>query len=392
MLRNRWFILGVLFVARFSLGFQFQSAGSVAPFVVEDLGIDYTRVGTLVGLFMIPGLFLAVPSGFIGKRFGDKRIVLIGLALMAAGGALAGAADSYGMIVLGRLVSGAGGAFLFVLMTKMLFDWFAGRELSIGMSIFIIGWPVGIAAGQAVQGTIAEASSWNFVFYLTALGCMIGFATMAALYRSPEDAEARDTGSFSKLSGRELWLIVLAGFIWMFGNGAYVVFLSFGPTLLLERGATIAGSAVTVSLMSWMFLFALPLGGYVATRYNAPNIVMVAGLGASVVLGAMIPYVGMSTVMFILFGITSAFAVPVIAALPAEVLRPENRAPGLGIYFVWYFVGSALIPVLGGWAKDLTGTAVYSLLMGTAMYAACIVLLGLLRLEQRRLPILVSDD
>ncbi len=120
--------------------------------------------------------------------------------------------------------------------------------------------------------------------------------------------------------------------------------------------------------------------------------VIQAGLGASVVLGAMIPYVGMSTVMFILFGITSAFAVPVIAALPAEVLRPENRAPGLGIYFVWYFVGSALIPVLGGWAKDLTGTAVSSLLMGTAMYAACIVLLGLLRLEQRRLPILVSDD
>ena len=77
---NRWFILSVLFVARFSLGFQFQSAGSVTPFVVEDFAIDYARVGTLVGLFMIPGLVLAVPSGFIGKRFGDKPMVLIGLA------------------------------------------------------------------------------------------------------------------------------------------------------------------------------------------------------------------------------------------------------------------------------------------------------------------------
>ena len=38
-------------------------------------------IGTLVGLYMIPGLFLAVPSGFIGRRFGDKRIVLLGLAL-----------------------------------------------------------------------------------------------------------------------------------------------------------------------------------------------------------------------------------------------------------------------------------------------------------------------
>lgn len=392
MLRNRWFILGVLFVARFSLGFQFQSAGSVTPFVVEDFGIDYTRVGTLVGLFMIPGLFLAVPSGFIAKRFGDKRIVLIGLVLMAAGGALSGMADSYEMLSLGRLISGAGAALLFVLMTKMVIDWFVGRDLFVGMSIFIIGWPVGIAAGQAVQSLIAEASSWNVVFHLTALGCLIGFAAMAAFYRSPEDAEARDTGSFSKLSGRELWLVVLAGFIWMFVNGAYVVFLSFGPTLLLERGATIANSAATVSLMSWVFLFALPLGGYVTTRYDAPNIVMVAGLGASVVLGAMIPYVGMPMVMYILFGIAVAFAAPAIAALPAEVLRPENRGPGLGIYYIWYFIGSAFIPVLGGWAKDLTGTAASSLLMGAVMLAACIVLLGLFRLEQRRLPISVSDD
>lgn len=115
----------------------------------------------LVGLYMIPGLVSAVPSGFIGRRFGDKRIVLLGLALMLAGGAIAGAAKSYDTVVAGRLLSGAGAAFLFVLMTKMLTDWFVDKELFVGMSIFIIGWPIGIAAGQAVQGSIAQASSWS---------------------------------------------------------------------------------------------------------------------------------------------------------------------------------------------------------------------------------------
>ena len=51
------------------MGFQFQSTGSVTPFIVADLDIDDTRVGTLVGLFMIPGLVLAIPSGFIGSAF-----------------------------------------------------------------------------------------------------------------------------------------------------------------------------------------------------------------------------------------------------------------------------------------------------------------------------------
>ncbi|MEA2872978.1 MAG: hypothetical protein QOH67_2954, partial [Hyphomicrobiales bacterium] len=36
MLESRWFILAVLFAARFALGYQFQSAGSVAPFLIRD--------------------------------------------------------------------------------------------------------------------------------------------------------------------------------------------------------------------------------------------------------------------------------------------------------------------------------------------------------------------
>lgn len=120
---------------------------------------------------MIPGLVLALPSGFIGRRFGDKRVVIVGLFPMVMGGALSGVASNYATVDVGRLLSGAGAAFLFVLMTKMLTDWFADKELFVGMSIFIIGWPVGIAAGQAIQGPVAEAISWNAVFFVTSFGC-----------------------------------------------------------------------------------------------------------------------------------------------------------------------------------------------------------------------------
>ncbi len=236
MVINRWLILGVLFIARFALGFQFQSAGSLTPFIVRDFDVDYTGIGTLVGLYMIPGLFLAVPAGFIGKRFGDKRIVLVGLALMLIGGAIAGAANSHAMVVLGRVVSGGGAALLFVLMTKMVTDWFADRELFIGMSIFIIGWPVGIAAGQAVQASIAVASSWSFVFYLTAIGSALGYLAMAFVYRPPPELEQAPKASLFSLSRREFVLVNIAGLVWMFINGAYVVLLSFGPVLLLEQG------------------------------------------------------------------------------------------------------------------------------------------------------------
>ena len=135
------------------------------------------------------------------------------------------------------------------------------------MSIFIIGWPIGIAAGQAVQASIAGASSWNLVFYLTALGCTIALPAVSAFYRPPPDFEAGATGAFSALNRRELSLITLAGLVWMFINGAYLVLLSFGPVFLHEQGASFAAAGRVVSLMSWVFLFSLPLGGYLAIRY-----------------------------------------------------------------------------------------------------------------------------
>ena len=84
--------------------------------------------------------------------------------------------------------------------------------------------------------------------------------------------------------------------------------------------------------MSWVFLFALPLGGYLATRYKIPDIVVVSGLLVCVILGALIPYTSIPVVTFTLFGIAYAIAVPVVSSLPALVLHPENRGPGFGIF------------------------------------------------------------
>jgi MFS family permease len=384
MLSNRWFILAILFVTRFCLGYQFQSAGSVAPFLISEFALDYRQIGTLIGLFMLPGLVLALPGGLLGKHFGDKPVVLIGMAAMVLGGVLSGVAHSYAVISAGRLITGAGAVFLVVLMTKMVTDWFAGKELFLGMAIFIIGWPVGIAAAQATQPRLAEAEGWSVVFILTAVMTMVALASMAAFYRDAPTSATASASPTTRLTRVELWLVCIAGTIWMFINGAYVVMLSFGPTLVLEHGASVAEAAKVVSIMSWVFLFALPLGGWLSTRYKASDLVMVVGLIGSVIFGLAIPFVAVPTLTFALFGIAFALATPAIASLPAEILRPENRASGFGIYYIWYYAGSALLPPIGGLLKDATGTATTTVLFSVSMMFVSLLLLGLLRWEQVR--------
>ena len=51
-----------------------------------------------------------------------------------------------------------------------------------------------------------------------------------------------------------------------------------------------------------------------------------------VTFGLIIPFVGVPYLTFALFGIAFAIATPAIASLPAEILRPDSRASGFGIY------------------------------------------------------------
>src|ERR1700745_3531889 len=102
MLESRCVILAVLFIARFALGYQFQSAGSVAPFLRRDLGIDYAEVGLLIGAFIFAWVAISLPSFFLTRRFGDKNIVVAGMMLMIVGGVLMGVGPSFAVLLVGR--------------------------------------------------------------------------------------------------------------------------------------------------------------------------------------------------------------------------------------------------------------------------------------------------
>ena len=81
-------MLALLFAARIGLGFQFQTLGSVSSELVIELGLNYTEIGSLIGLFMAPGLFLAIPAGIAGRFINDRFIVGLGLLALGPGAGL----------------------------------------------------------------------------------------------------------------------------------------------------------------------------------------------------------------------------------------------------------------------------------------------------------------
>jgi predicted MFS family arabinose efflux permease len=383
---SRWVMLGALFVARTVMGCQFQTVASTAPFLTDAFGINFAQLGTLIGLYMLPGIFIALPGGVLGQRFGAKHVVLAGLLLMAAGGALMAAGSSFLVLAAGRLISGAGAVLINVLITKMVADWFAGREIVTAMAILIASWPCGLALGLLLFTPLAAATSWGAVMNLGALLSLASMLMVAAIYRDPPPVGAQAAPAFHLNLMPSEWLAVsCAGFVWMTYNVGYIVLISFLPSLFTAHGVSAAQASGIVSFLGWTLIPLVPLAGYLAERFHRPNLFLVGGLILAGLASAALPFTAEPIYAFVVVAIVIGAPAGLIMALPAQALRAQSRAAGMGVYFTWYYAGMALLPGAAGSARDLTGSPAAPALFAAAMMVlALMALAGFRRVQARQ--------
>lgn len=99
---TRWAVLGLVIGARVVTAIQLQSVGALGPALLADpaLGTDYAGLGVLIGAYMLPGVVLALPAGWLTAALGERRIVLAGLVLAAVSGFTMAAAPNFGTALL----------------------------------------------------------------------------------------------------------------------------------------------------------------------------------------------------------------------------------------------------------------------------------------------------
>jgi len=383
---ERWWVLGILFLARTAMGFQFQAVAALSSFVIADFGIDYAQLGWLIGLYLLPGIVIAYPSGLLGQHFGDKRIAVLGMTLMAIGGLLTATGD-YSTVLAGRLISGAGAVLLNVLLAKMATDWFSGREIGTALALLVGSWPVGIGVALislpwlAVNATVVLAFASTGAIAALLLVLIAGFYHVPPSAVTPSPSEARER---PRLSLPEFGLVSLAGGIWMLFNVGYILVVSFGPALLMSKGQSQQDSGFVISWVSWTVLVTIPLGGILIDRFGRATTLMIVSLAAFAAGTALMPTMP-SLPLMILLGAAAGLPAGAMMVLPGEVLRPHNRGPGMGVFFSWYYAGVAVLTPIAGILRDASDAPGAPLLFAAALELLAIAVLVLLRLLQRRL-------
>ena len=157
MRERRWIILAVLFAARAATGFQFQSIGSSANFLMADLAIGYAEIGMLLGAYLLPGVIVAFPTGLLGRRISEKTLGLAGLLLMAVSGLALSYSGDLTTALVARFVGGVGATVLGLVATKMVADWFEPREIVLAMSLLQMSWPFGAMIALPIQAWIGQS-------------------------------------------------------------------------------------------------------------------------------------------------------------------------------------------------------------------------------------------
>jgi MFS family permease len=354
--RLRWAMLALLFVCRTSLGFQFQAMGSTAPRVAAEFGLNLAETGTLIGLFMLPGLFLALPSGYAGRHVSDRRLLAIGLLVMGLGGVLAALAAGFGWLALARIVSGIGFAVGTVYFSKMVADWFAGRELATAMGMLVVSWPLGIAIGQIAHDWMMNAHHWRLAFAVAAAYCAgAGCALWVGYRAAPGAAAPRAAAGQGGLPGRELSLTLLAAAAWGFFNAGYLVFLSFAPHALQAGGLPAREAIPVVSAASLLMMISIPLCGHLADRTGRHDAFLYGCSAVAVLCMLAVPDPGLGVAACVVFGLIGLGPAGVIMSLTGQAMSPARRAFGMGLFSTGYYAITAPAPAIAGWLVDTSG-------------------------------------
>ena len=361
---SRWAVLAIVFLARTCVGFQFIAVAAQMPQLRADLNFDYRQIGILLGVFMMAGALLSLPSGMIANRLGDRRTIQIGLIALVAGGAILGSGETFHAALIGRIIGGFGAVFITVPAAKILTDWFVGKEMATAMSVLGVAWPVGIAVGMSLLPFINVWSDWRVAVYVTAAAPALAMLLVSILPAPGERTVAASASAHPverprlwSIRPREFWIILAGGAAWpLMSTGGYVVFSSYAPIILVERGTLHTTASLVISLLSWLLIVIIPLGGYLTDRTGKKDVMFWGGCLTAAAAIAMVPIMD-PVELWVVLSAVLGLTVGMIMALPGEVLSPESRATGLGLYYTMYYIGTGILPVIAGWIQDAMDSA-----------------------------------
>jgi EmrB/QacA subfamily drug resistance transporter len=237
--------VGVVYVAAMFMTIMDATIVNVAlPTIGRSFGVPSTSVASVSIYFLVSLAVFISASGWLGDRFGGKRVLLAAIAVFTAASALCGMAGSLTELDIFRVLQGAGGGMMAPVGLAMLFRVFPPAERVRAAAILTVPTTLAPALGPVVGGLLVTELSWRWVFYVNVPLGVLALA-FGALFL--EGGNALRPGPFDTVG------FVLAGS----GLGLLMYGMSEGPVKGWSSGVVLAVLSVGVVLLAVMVVVEL---------------------------------------------------------------------------------------------------------------------------------------
>ncbi|MGH6912291.1 MAG: MFS transporter, partial [Geminicoccales bacterium] len=352
------------------------------PLLRDQLDVSYAALGLLVTLFNLATGVAQVPAGFLVDRFGARRLLLLGLAIMGAAMTSLGFAPSYWLMLVLVAAAGIGNSVFhpadYAILSASVDRGWLGRAFSIHTFTGNIGFmaaPAGMIALTALLGWRGALSVAGLLAFAV-LGAMLAWGHILHNDTRRADAGQRRPAAPSRARGFLLSAPILLLFGFYVMNAMVTSGIqSFSVTALTGlHGIDLGFANVILSAFLIASAVGVLLGGMVADRTDRYVAVTVAAFGAVALLMLAVGLLPLPAAVllgvFLLIGLIQS-SVRTSRDMMVRKVTPEG-ATGRVFAFVMtgLNVGGAITPVLFGLLLDHGAPQVVFLLM--AAFAAAV--------------------
>src|SRR6266851_4558804 len=163
---NPWLIAAAVMLATFMEVLDTSVANVALPHIAGNLSATPEESTWVLTSYLVSNAIILPATNWLGRYFGRKNFLIFCIVIFTASSALCGAAASLGMLIVARIVQGAGGGALQTIAQAVLMESFPVEKRGSAMAVFGLGVVVAPIIGPTLGGWITDNYSWRWIFYI----------------------------------------------------------------------------------------------------------------------------------------------------------------------------------------------------------------------------------
>lgn len=344
-------LLGVLTIGHLVNDFYSKTLPFLLPTLIVAFDLSYFEAGLLgIATSLLSGILEPV-VGYLADLFAKRKmIILFGFFAYCLGLIIAGYAISYPILLFAFFVFGLGQSTFHAQSTNLITKEFpSSRGRSLG--IHGIGGSIGNFSAPILITFLITAMSWRYATNLLAVPGLLMIIFLGTMISEPPKAQSLSNRT-PVISARLLLLTFNFGLISM----AFIGFLTFLPTFLVENRSTLEQAGLVAAVMLFVGFFAQPIGGVIYDKLGGRFLFATSSLLAGVGLWLFtVDSIVPSIIFIVIIGFAVQATYPVALAMASEIARGETVGASVGFVFGVSSVMASFSSAVTGYAADLFG-------------------------------------